>query len=151
MTISNEGVDFIAHFEGLKLFPYKDSVGISTIGFGTTYYPNGTVVTLSDHPISKEEALLYLGDHIEHNVSPYIDKTFPDLTQTQYDSLCSFAYNLGYGALDRSSLKHAILTKDNNSITTDFVKWSLAGGKVLPGLVARRNAEAKLFLTGQYS
>lgn len=152
MTISHAGVAFISQFEGFRASPYRDSTGLPTIGYGTIHYQDGTPVTMSDGPISKDAALGALMNHIAHRVSPYLDSTFPGLSQTQYDALCSFCYNLGTGALDKSSLKHAILTKaPATEITSDFDKWDMAGGQVLPGLLNRRQHEAKLFNTAQYN
>lgn len=146
MKIDQAGLDFIVQFEGLKLTPYLDSIKKPTIGVGTIHYPDGTPVKMTDKPITKEQALFYLQDHITKNVSPYLDKTFTNLTQNQYNALCSFVYNLGSGALDKSSLKKLILsngTKDQ--IKAAFLKWDIAGGKVIQGLLSRRNKEATLF------
>lgn len=151
MNISPEGVAFICRFEGYSATPYKDSVGIPTIGYGTIRYPNSTKVSMKDAPVDLDTARTYIADHIARFVEPSVN-TINDLTQTQYDALCSFTYNLGSGALDKSSLRTDILAKEScTQITVDFLKWIKGGGVVLPGLVKRRQAEAKLYCTGQYN
>ncbi len=151
MTISIPGINFIAQFEGFSKMPYRDSTGLPTIGYGTIHYEDGTSVTMNDGAISKENALLALTRHITEHISPYLDARFPGISQPQYDALCSFSYNLGTGALDKSSLKSAILFRGTPEvIAEDFDKWDMAGGHVLPGLLTRRQHEAKLFNTGQY-
>ncbi len=152
MEISLSGANFIAQFEGFSAKPYTDAVGVWTIGYGTTMYPDGRKVASGDAPVSKEQGLNYLLHHVNALVSPYINKTFPSLSQPQFDSLCSFAYNLGAGALERSSLRISILKKIGcEEITENFARWNKAGGKVLAGLTRRREAEAKLFCTEQYN
>lgn len=155
MTISDKGVAFIAQFEGFSTKPYVDpGTGGEpiTIGYGTTLYSNGTKVTLNDAPISKERALTEISAHISSKVSTYLNTTFPGIQQYQFDSLCSFAYNVGTGGLDSSSLKESVLNHASaDEITINFGKWNKGGGRVLPGLIKRRIAEAKLYNTGQYN
>ena len=150
MTISQAGVDFICQFEGFRANPYRDSTGLPTIGYGTIHYANGAAVTMSDGPISQADAKAALMNHIANRVDPYLN-TIATLTQVQYDALCSFCYNLGTGALDKSSLRHVLFSNDPATITADFDKWDMAGGQVLNGLLNRRQHEARLYTTGQYS
>lgn len=151
MNISINGVNFIAKFEGFRSSPYRDTTGLPTIGYGTIHYQDGTPVKMTDPSISKEVGLLALTRHINEFVTPYLNTTFTTLSQAQFDALCSFCYNLGTGALDKSSLKHAIFNKASQAeITSDFKKWDMAGGVVLAGLETRRQQEANLFITGQY-
>jgi lysozyme len=155
-TISNEGVKFIAHFEGFRSKPYLDSVGIATIGYGTITYPDtGRKVTLKDPAITEDTALEYLKLHIEKSVTSWIVKNLPGLTQNQFDALVSFCYNLGVGALSGSTLERRILVKDTcDRITQAFMMWTKArvNGKLteLKGLVRRREAEADLYCKGIY-
>ncbi len=152
MTISNAGVQFITQFEGFRSSPYKDFTGIPTIGYGTIHYADGTSVKMTDAPVSKETAIAALKRHIAEHIDEYLNRTFSSgLVQTQYDALVSFCYNLGTGALDKSSLKHAIFNNaSDEEITTDFDKWDMAGGHVVAGLLNRRQHEATLFTTGSY-
>jgi len=151
MTISDQGVQFIAQFEGFRSKPYLDCVKVPTIGYGTTHYDNGVAVTINDTPITQEQALTYLKHYIDNKVSDYLNSEFPNLSQNQFDSLCSFCYNLGAHALATSSLKVDIHhNAAPATIKNDFLKWSNAGGHVVQGLLTRRGHEADLFNTGQY-
>lgn len=150
MVISDQGVTFITQFEGFRAAPYRDSTGLPTIGYGTIHYQNNIPVRMTDGPITKSDALAALKQHITSHISPYLD-TIQGLNQYQYDGLCSFCYNLGIGALDKSSLKHVLFSSNKEEITADFEKWDQASGHVLAGLLNRRQHEAKLYTTGQYT
>ena len=146
MQITNEGVIFISQFEGFRSKPYADVAGIPTIGYGCTHYLNGAYVKLTDNPIDKETGLAMLKEHISKNVEPYLNKTFNNLKQNNYDSLCSFCYNCGTGAFDKSSLKKAIINNAGaDEIKKCFLMWSKAGGVEVAGLLSRRNKEADLY------
>jgi lysozyme len=146
-NISDNGVALIAQFEGLVLHPYLDQIKVPTIGYGTTFYPNGKKVTMADANITKEQAAEYLKHYIDKVAMPAIESyiTVP-LNQNQVDSLCSFVYNLGAGALQQSTLRKKInANAPCAEIKAEFVKWTKAGGKVLNALVTRRNKEAQVF------
>lgn len=142
-NISQEGIEMIAKFEGLKLKPYKCSAGVPTIGYGSTYYEDGTRVKLTDSPITKERALELFKNTLstyEKGVDSY---TRDDVNQYQFDALVSFAYNLGTQALKGSTLLKKVNKNPNDpTIAAEFAKWVRAGGKVLKGLQLRRQAEA---------
>lgn len=133
--------------EGVVLHPYKDSVGIPTIGIGTTVYPNGNKVTMSDPAITLEQAYAYCTDHLTKNVLPYINNHVTvNLNQNQVDALGSLTYNIGAGGF----VKSTVLTRINNGSTKELIAdawrmWNKAGGKVSDGLVYRREQELKLF------
>jgi lysozyme len=146
-TISNSGLAMIAKHEGFVAKPYLDVVSVPTIGYGTTFYPNGTRVTMLDKPVTKEQALSYLKYFVERVAIPAITKgVVVPLTQNQVDALCSFIYNLGAGAFSKSTLLRKINAKRPVAeIQAEFLKWNKAGGKALAGLTKRRQEEAKLF------
>jgi len=154
MTLSELGAKFIAFFEGFSAKPYVDPASGGepiTIGYGTTVYASGKKVTMADAPITKVQALAELMDHVNKHVSGYLNKTFPNLSQHQFDALASFAYNLGVGNLKTSSLQRDILAKASPVvIANDFAKWNKAGGKVMNGLTKRRAAESNLYNTATY-
>jgi lysozyme len=143
---SQKGIDLIKQFEGLKLKAYKCPAGIPTIGYGNTYYPNGTKVKLTDAPITKEKA----EELLKFIVTPYekaVD-TFcrDDINQNQFDALVSLAYNIGVGNLQKSTLiKKVNINPNDSSIKAEFAKWNKAAGKVLLGLTRRREAESNLY------
>lgn len=154
MTLSNSGAALIAEFEGFSAKPYKDPASGGepiTIGYGSTYYPSGKKVTMQDQPVTKEQALSYLKDHVDHKISGWLTANVPGISQAQFDALCSFIYNLGLGNFQQSSLLRDIKAgKDCTTITADFMKWNRASGKVMDGLTKRRQKEALLYCTGSY-
>jgi lysozyme len=148
MTTSKKGIDLIANFEGCRLRAYLCSAGVSTIGYGTTVYDNGQKVKLGDQ-ITLQRAKELLAHEVAMKaigVKNLLGDTI--VTQNQFDALVSFAYNCGTGALKTSTLlKKVKANPQDPAIRDEFRKWVKAAGKVLPGLVARRNREADLYFT----
>ena len=143
MRASPHCVAFIKRFEGFSATPYKCSAGVYTIGYGTT-----KGITKDTPPVTKEQAdEMFIRDLIkfENSVNNLIKHP---LKQNQFDSLVSFVYNLGGGALQRSTLRQKINRGDINGASAEFMKWTKAGGRVIMGLVTRREAEMKLFIGG---
>lgn len=146
--LSQKGLDLIKSFEGLSLKPYVCAGGINTIGYGNTYYMNGKRVTLQDKPITKQQA----EDLLKNSVISYekaVD-TFcrDDISQSQFDALVSFAYNVGVGNLQKSTLIKKVNSNPlDPSIKLEFLKWNKANGRVLAGLTRRRNAEVDLYFS----
>ena len=131
----------IKEFEGLRLEAYLDSAGVPTIGYGHT----GDDVIMGDR-ISE-----YWANHLLkadlYDVELAVDLLGVAKTQGQFDALVSFAYNLGIGRLQRSTLLKVIREGGSKrAITREFKRWVYADGKKLPGLVKRREWEAKRFL-----
>lgn len=146
--IDQKGLNLIKHFEGFRSEPYLCPAKVPTIGYGTTYYPNGKKVTLDDKSISEEFAsqLLEIELHAyERAVDSY---TTDEVNQQQFDALVSFVYNLGVNSLKISHLLQFINHDPSDpKIKDQFMLWTHAGGKVLPGLVTRREAEANLYFS----
>lgn len=140
-------LDIIKRYEGLRLKPYKDAVGIPTIGYGTTYYKDNKLVALSDPPITEAEAEDLLSHHAYSFYEQVIELTKEQkLNANQLSALTSFSYNLGIGALIRSSLLKKVKANPlDKSIRLEFQRWTKAGGKVLKGLERRRKDEADLY------
>lgn len=146
--LSQKGLDLIKQFEGLSLVPYVCAGGIKTIGYGNTYYTNGKKVLLSDQRIT----LLEAEELIKHSLSTYekaVDSFCrDDISQGNFDALCAFAYNLGTGALQKSTLiKKVNANPKDVTIADEFMKWNKAKGTVLKGLTRRRQAEANLYFS----
>lgn len=140
------GLELIKQWEGLRLRSYKDSVGIWTIGYGTTRI-NGSPVK-PGQTCTEAEALQWLHRDIETIRAPAIDKlvTAP-LSDNAFGALLSFCYNLGVNALAKSTLlKRLNANEPRETVAAEFSKWNKADGQVLDGLTNRRAAEAKLFL-----
>lgn len=133
-------------FEGLYLKPYMCPASVPTIGFGSTVYENGVRVTLSDPAITKERAEQLL-QHDLRNIYPHVVRlcpTLPTFGPGPVAAILDFTYNLGAGRLRASTLRKKIEAGDLASARLELAKWVRGGGKVLPGLVKRRNAEALL-------
>lgn len=149
MRIDQKGIDLITKWEGLRLKPYLCSAGVPTIGYGSTYYANGTKVTMKDPEITKECAVELFKTTIknyENAVNTMIGSKI--LTQNQFNALVSFCYNLGQNALKTSTLlKKVLANPSDKTIENEFNKWVNAGGKKLQGLVNRRKEEAKMYFS----
>ncbi|BEV03789.1 lysozyme [Chryseobacterium gambrini] len=143
MKTSPKGIQLILSFEGFSAKPYLDSAGIPTIGYGNTYYPGGKKVTMKDLSITKEKGAELFASVLPTYEKIVLGKIKIQLTQNQFDALVSHTYNTG-GSDTLFSLinKKADAESIRNWVTT---KYTTAGGKVLAGLVRRRNAEADLF------
>lgn len=157
MTI--EGYELIKHFEGCKLKAYKCSAGVWTIGYGNTTYLNGNKVKEND-VITQEQADALFKDTVdkfEYQVKMILGDTLKAiLPESSISALVSFAYNVGIGAFAKSTLLKIIKQNKNNlkDIEVQFKRWNKANGKVLEGLVSRRNAEFEMYKNGvlsQYS
>ena len=147
MKISKKGIDLIARFEGFRAKPYHCSAGVSTIGYGTTIYPNGNHVTMKDKAINKEDAKSIMKYMIDRDYGEAVNRYVKiPLTQNQYDALVSFTYNLGKGALKSSTLLKRVNQGKMKKASKEFLKWTHSNGKVLAGLVKRRKAESEMFL-----
>lgn len=141
MKTSENGLELIKRFEGLSLEPYLCPAGVWTIGYGHT----SPFVTEKSEKITEqqaEELLRYDVVKFEKAVNRLITRK---LTQNQFDSLVSFCYNLGSGALQRSTLRMKCNRMEDDQVPAEFLKWVYAGGKKLSGLVRRRAAEAGLY------
>lgn len=140
MTLSQTGIDFIKKFEELKLYAYRDSVGVPTIGYGHT---NGVYMGMA---ITQKQA----EDLFKEDIIP-IEKMLNGMginfRQGQFDALCSWIFNLGIGKFNNSTLKGYISEKKSDiDIANQIIRWVNAGGKPLLGLKRRRCAEANMWL-----
>jgi lysozyme len=148
-------ISLIAKFEGcLKpigggLFaPYRCPANVPTIGIGTTVWPDGRKVSMSDAPITREKCEEALAFDIGRRYAPGVDAVKCPWKHENMRSACiSFAYNVGTGGFKRSTLAHFIKNKEYGKAADEFLKWNRGGGRVLKGLTRRRIAERKLFLT----
>lgn len=137
MRASNKLIQALKIFEGCKLKSYVDCAGVLTIGYGHTLgvKPNQT--------ITQEQAdSLLKGDLLP--AEKYVDSLGVCKTQGQFDALVDFVFNLGSGALTKSTLLKKIkVNAETKEIQLEFGKWIYAGGKKQEGLVKRREWEAK--------
>lgn len=145
MEINKAGKDLIKKFEGCKLKAYKCPANVWTIGFGNTFYQDGTKVKEGD--VITQERADELFDII---ISDFVRMTDAlvksDVTENNFSALVSFTFNVGTGNLKKSTLlKKVNANPKDPSIKAEFMKWTRANNVVLKGLVRRREAEAKLY------
>jgi lysozyme len=140
--ISEAGLELIKLFEGVRFTAYDDGVGVWTIGVGHTKgVQRGDTAT-------KEEVDNWLREDVsdaEDAVNRLVESV---INQAQFDALVSFTFNVGAGALERSTLLKRLNGKDFDAAADEFLRWNKAGGSVMAGLTKRRIAERKMFLTG---
>lgn len=142
--ISKRGLDFIGKEEGLRLKPYLCSANVPTIGYGSTYYEDGTKVKLSDPAITKERAEQLFLNTLKHYEMCIYTSTRDDINQNQFDALVSLCYNIGTHAFKKSTLLKRINKNPNGvDIESAFLMWKNAGGK--PILLNRRKREYALY------
>lgn len=140
--ISQEGLDLIKRFEGFSSTPYICPAGYPTIGYG--------------HLIREHEDFSngITGDHAEDLLRKDVQTAEQaalrlirvPLTDGQFDALVSFTYNLGAGALQRSTLRRKVNRERHTEVPAEFMRWVWSNGKKLKGLVRRRQAEVKYYL-----
>ena len=145
LTISDEGISLIKRYEGYKTTPYRCPAGLYTVGYGHVI---GNGLQLSDEwnrtfSLGEIDELLRTDlARFERGVLRYCTVYF---TQSQFDATVSFSFNLGLGVLQRSTLRQKLNRGDYDGASKEFLKYTRAGGKVLKGLVRRRQAEYNLF------
>lgn len=139
MKTSDRGLALIREFEGLRLTAYQDAVGVWTIGYGTT---RGVK---KGQKITDAQAEELLREDVARFEPEVLRLVKVPLSQSQFDALVSFAYNLGSKNLGGSTLLRMLNAGDYKGAAGQFERWNKAGGKVLAGLTRRRAAERKLF------
>ena len=137
-------IDLIKKYEGFRSQAYQDSVGVWTIGYGTTRI-NGEPVK-AGMTITEDRALELVRAEVNKLWTNIESILTVRLNENQMNALVDFAYNLGFNALKTSTLMKKLNAGDFTGAANEFTRWVYAGGKVLPGLVKRREAEKQLFL-----
>jgi lysozyme len=141
MKLSKVGADLIQKYEGCSLKAYKCPAGIWTIGYGHTGgVKQGQVLT-------QAQADKLFDTDIQRFVEGVNKCVKVDINQNQFDALVSFAYNCGVTALQKSTLLEYVNKKQFSKAAAEFDRWTKSNGKVLPGLVRRRDEEQALFLS----
>lgn len=136
--------NIVTKWEGLRLTAYKDSGGVWTIGYGTT----DPSVAFEGNTITKEVAEAWLKIDIEEAFDTINARVKVPLSQPQADALGCLIYNIGDRQFSTSTMLKKLNNKDYMGAWAEFPKWRKAGGKVVAGLVSRRQDEAALFLSG---
>jgi lysozyme len=163
MKVSKTSVALIKHHEGVRRKPYRCPAALWTVGVGHVLYPEQASYPSTPEGMNFRRA---------YNIKPEDNRDFTEeeidailyrdlqrfergvrvccpgkLTQNQFDALVSFAFNLGLGVFQRSTLRQKVNRREYKAAAEEFLKYVKAGGRVLKGLVRRRTAERALFLS----
>jgi GH24 family phage-related lysozyme (muramidase) len=149
MKISENGINLIKRFEGVRYKPYKCPAGLWTVGVGHLIEGGKSLPKNWDRTFTESEVDAILRKDLirfERGVTMLFPMSYR-FTQGMFDALCSFAFNGGVGLLQRSSVRSALLRNDKVMAGKALLKYNRGGGRILPGLVKRREAEYKLLMT----
>ncbi|MDT9600299.1 lysozyme [Sphingosinicella rhizophila] len=141
MQISQQGLDLIKRFEGLKLHSYLCPANVWTIGYGSTGSHVGEGMAIG---AAEAEALLRKD---LARIERAVEAAARGAKQSEFDALVSFAFNVGTGAFRRSTLLKRHNEGDQQGAADQFPRWNKVGRLVLPGLTRRRAAERALYLS----
>ena len=158
MNVSDRAINTIKHHEGVRQKPYRCPARLWTVGVGHVLYPDQGRLKIDDRDgfaLKPEDNRVFSMEEVdgilksdlqrfERGVATYCPV---ELTQGQFDALVSFAFNVGLGTLQRSTLRQKILRGDTDGAAEEFLKYCLAGGKILKGLQNRRKDERAMFLS----
>jgi lysozyme len=147
MKINPATIQLIKEFEGFRAETYLDSVKVPTIGYGTTASAGVGIVPKPGMKISEAQATEYLIAALNKfagQIAPLLKR---EPTENQYGAMMSLAYNIGPTGFARSSVLRRFNEGNIPAAADAFLLWNKAGGRVLKGLVRRREAERALFLT----
>ena len=160
MTISEAGIQLIKSFEGCHNSPYRCPAGLWTVGYGHVLYPDQTRLKTPErasYALKPEHNRLWDADEIDTLLEKDLDRFSTGVLRLcpaaadnscHQDALTSFSYNCGLGSLQSSTLRMKYNRAEYLAAANELLKWNKAGGKVLNGLVRRREAERVLFLSG---
>ena len=158
MKVSNKALEVIRHHEGVRTKPYQCPALLWTIGVGHVIDPNHARVPLAERkalPIpdgwNRTITMGEVDDILKRDLANFergVERYCPvPLTQGQFDALVSFSFNVGLGTLQRSTLRQKVLRGEMEGAAEELLKYTIGGGKVLKGLVNRRNDERAMFLS----
>lgn len=142
--------ELVKRFEGFRAKPYLCPAGVLTIGYGSTRYPDGRRVSETDPPLTREMAEALVDWELRSNCLPAVLRLCPRISADikTVNALVDFCYNLGAGRLQTSTLRRKVNSQDWTGAREQIRKWVRGGGRILPGLVTRREAEAALLPRG---
>jgi len=157
MQTSLKAIELIKHHEGVRFRPYRCPARLHTVGVGHVMYPEQGKLKIEDRdsfPLRPEDNRQFTKEEVDGILRSDLARfergvhtLFPvDLSQGMFDSLVSFSFNCGLGTTQRSTLRQKMLRGDKAGAADEFLKYTKGGGKVLPGLVKRRQDERALFL-----
>lgn len=154
MQMSKKGLDLLAQWEGIELKMYKDVAGLPTIGIGHLLtqdelssgkiFIQDKVARYADG-LTKQQVIQLLSQDVE-NVEQFVtDQVQVDLKPHQFDTLVSFAFNVGNGAFKNSTLLKVLNKGLHDEVPNQLARWVYSGGRKIQGLINRRNNEINLW------
>ena len=157
MKTSEKALGVIRHHEGVRQRPYRCPAKLHTVGVGHVLYPEQGRLKLEERdafPLRPEDDRVFPMEEVNgilaadlQRFERGVEKFCPVvLTQGMFDGLVSFSFNVGLGTLQRSTLRQKLLRGDKEGAAEEFLKYCMAGGKILKGLQNRRIDERALFL-----
>ena len=156
-TFSKRGLTALTKLEGFKPSVYKDSAGLLTIGVGHLLTPaeqaSGQLESIDamwKHGLADDEVIALLERDVQRFVTAVNTAVTVRLKQQEFDALICFVFNIGVGAAQKSTLIKKLNLGDYTAVPNELRKWNKAGGRVLQGLVNRREAEIKMWESGTY-
>ena len=158
MKLPDATVSMIKHHEGVRYKPYKCPAKLWTVGVGHVLYPEQGKMPIGERDkfalkiedfrvFSKDEVDNILKADLQRFIAGVLRYCPDNLNENRMGALVSFAFNVGLGTLQRSTLRQKHNRGDFEGVKQEFLKFTKAGGKVLPGLVKRRNDEIALYFT----
>ncbi len=147
MSVNQATIDLIKQYEGCKLTAYQDIVGVWTIGYGTTAMADVGIVPAKGMTITQDRAEDLLRQGIDKFAAKVDELITAKVNQNERGAIICLAYNIGCGALSKSTVLRELNAGNKDRAAAAFKMWNKAGGEVVQGLVNRRNAEVTLFLT----
>ena len=151
MNIPEAAIEIIKEFEGFEADAYQDSVGVWTIGYGTTARAFVGIDPMPGMTISEKQAEVYLVRAVRQFADMISPEIKVEINSNQWAAILSLAYNIGPGAFARSTLLKKLNAGDTQGAADQFLRWNKAGSAVLRGLTRRRHRERTLFLTPDQS
>ena len=143
--VTEEGLDLIKRFEGFSPTIYICPAGYPTIGYGHVVLAHEQDQFVAG--ITPDQATELLRKDVRIAERAVLRLISVPLTDGQFDALVSFTFNLGAGALQRSTLRRKVSRGEHESVPAELMKWVWAAGKRMPGLVRRRKAETSVYCT----
>ena len=147
MKVSDECIKMIKHHEGVRLKPYQDPIGLWTVGVGHLIGDGKTLPIEWFRTFTMDEVDELLKKDLRRFERGVLRLCPNNLTQSRFDALVSFAFNVGLGNLQASTLRQKHNRNDVLGAAKEFLRWNKAGGKVFRGLTIRRQDESNLYLS----